>query len=255
MVAAGLAGGALREQVISGLSDAGALTRWGLPVSRFAMEAGGTLTVGVLLGAVVLLPSTRGVLDPQAIRYLRGASWIAAVWAAGAAATLIFTVSDILGIPADKVVGGNELSSYVGQLPQGTALMFVVLLAALIALLARTAATPGQRRGPARRRAHRPAPAAAHRALRRLAQPRAGHQRPRDAHHRPRPLGGRPRAARLARRARRRPPRRGGRAVQPDGALVLHRGRRQRRRQRDLPAARPVAAATPPTTDGWSWSS
>ena len=147
MVVAGLAGGALREQVIPGLGDAGTLTRWGLPASRFLMEAGGTLTVGVLLGAAVLLPTTRGALDPQAVRYLRGASWIAAVWAAGAAATLIFTVSDILGVPAGTVVGGNELSSYVGQLPQGTALMFVVLLAALIALLARTAATPGSAAG------------------------------------------------------------------------------------------------------------
>jgi cytochrome c oxidase assembly factor CtaG/putative copper export protein len=147
MVVAGLAGGALREQVIPGLGDAGTLTRWGLPVSRFVMEAGGTLTVGVLLGAAVLLPSTRGTLDPQAVRYLRGASWIAAAWAAGAAATLIFTVSDILGVPVGKVVGGSELSSYVGQLPQGTALMFVVLLAALIALLARTAATPGSAAG------------------------------------------------------------------------------------------------------------
>jgi putative copper resistance protein D len=147
MVVAGLAGGALREQVISGLADAGTLTRWGLPVSRFVMEAGGTLTVGVLVGAAVLLPSTRGMLDPQAVRYLRGASWIAAAWAAGAAATLIFTVSDILGLPVDKVVGGKELSSYVGQLPQGTALMLVVLMAALIALLARTATTPGSAAG------------------------------------------------------------------------------------------------------------
>ena len=147
MVVAGLAGGALREQVIPGLADAGTLTRWGLPVSRFVMEAGGTLTVGVLLGAAVLLPTTRGALDPQAVGYLRGASWTAAAWAAGAAATLIFTVSDILGVPAGRVVGGNELSSYVGQLPQGTALMFVVLLAALIALLARTAATPGSAAG------------------------------------------------------------------------------------------------------------
>jgi cytochrome c oxidase assembly factor CtaG/putative copper export protein len=147
MIVAGLAGGALREQVIPGLGDAGNLTRWGLPVSRFVMEAGGTLTVGMLLGAAVLLPATRGTLDPQAVRYLRGASWIAAVWAAGAAATLIFTVSDILGVPADKVVSGGELSSYVGQLPQGTALMFVVLMAAMIALLARTEATPGAAAG------------------------------------------------------------------------------------------------------------
>lgn len=142
-----VAGGAVREKVITGLSDAGPLTRWGLPVSRLVMDLGGTLTVGALLGAAVLLPSARGVLDPQAIRYLRATSWIAAVWAAGAAANLIFTVSDILGEPVGTVAGGNELSSYVGQLPQGTALLFVVLLSALIALLSRTAATPGSAAG------------------------------------------------------------------------------------------------------------
>ncbi len=147
LLVAGLAGGALREQVIPGLGDAGTLTRWGLPVSRFVMEAGGTLTVGVLLGAAVLLPSTKGMLDPQAVRYLRSASWIASIWAIGAAATLVFTVSDILGVPAGKVIGTSELSSYVGQLPQGTALMFVVLLAAWVALLSRTADTPGNAAG------------------------------------------------------------------------------------------------------------
>ncbi|MCO6005599.1 bifunctional copper resistance protein CopD/cytochrome c oxidase assembly protein [Actinoallomurus purpureus] len=142
-----VAGGAVREKVISGLADAGALTRWGLPVARLTMDLGGALTVGTLLCAVVLLPSAKGVLDPQAVRYVRATSWIAVGWAAGAAATLIFTVSDILGEPVATVAGGNELSSYVGQLPQGTAMMIVVLLAAMIALLTRTAATPGSAAG------------------------------------------------------------------------------------------------------------
>jgi putative copper resistance protein D len=31
------------------------------------------------------------------------------------------TVSDVLGEPVGQVLGVNELSSYVGQLPQGTA--------------------------------------------------------------------------------------------------------------------------------------
>jgi cytochrome c oxidase assembly factor CtaG/putative copper export protein len=143
LVVALVAGGAVREKVISGLADAGSLTRWGLPVARLVMDLGGALTVGTLLCAVALLPSAKGVLDPQAVRYIRASSWIAAGWAVGAAATLLFTVSDILGEPVAKVAGGNELSSYVGQLPQGTALMIVVLLTAMIALLTRTAATPG----------------------------------------------------------------------------------------------------------------
>lgn len=147
LVAALVAGGAVRETVISGLPDAGAVTRWGLPVARLVMDLGGTLTVGALVAAAVLLPSAKGVLDPRAVRFLRGSSWIAAVWAAGAAATLVFTLSDILGEPVGQVTAGNELAGYVGRLPQGTALLFVVLLAAVIALLARTAATPGAAAG------------------------------------------------------------------------------------------------------------
>src|SRR5262245_7105269 len=82
LVIALVAGGAVREKVITGLGDAGALTRWGLPVSRLVMDLGGTLTVGVLLGPAALLPSAKGRLGPQAVDYLRTASWIAAGWAA-----------------------------------------------------------------------------------------------------------------------------------------------------------------------------
>jgi cytochrome c oxidase assembly factor CtaG/putative copper export protein len=138
-----VAGGAVTEKVIPGLGDAGTLTRWGLPVARLAMDAGAALTVGALLAAAVLLPSNEGRLGTTAADYLRAASWLAAGWAAAAGASLVFTVSDILGEPVGKVVAGSELSSYAGQLPQGLALMLVVLLAVMIALMARTTFTAG----------------------------------------------------------------------------------------------------------------
>ncbi|MCW2913009.1 MAG: copper resistance domain protein [Actinomycetia bacterium] len=143
LVIAALAGGAVTEKVIPGLGDAGTVTRWGLPVARLALNVGAALTVGALLMAAVLIPSDKGRLDPIAIRYVRAASWLAAGWATAAAITLILTVSDILGEPVGQVVGGSELSSYVGQLPQGTALMLVVLISVVIALLTRTTTTPG----------------------------------------------------------------------------------------------------------------
>ena len=59
----------------------------------------------------------------------------------------MFTVADVLGEPVQNVVTGSELSSYVGSLPQGTALMIVVLLAVVVALLARTTTTPARRFG------------------------------------------------------------------------------------------------------------
>jgi putative copper resistance protein D len=136
-----VAGGAGTEKVIPGLGDAGTLTRWGLPLTRLVLDVGAALTVGVLLVAAVLLPSTEGRLGSPAKAYLRAASWLAACWAAAAGASLIFTISDILGEPVGRVVAGNELSSYVGQLPQGLALLLVVLLAVMIALMAHTTAT------------------------------------------------------------------------------------------------------------------
>ncbi|TDD34881.1 copper resistance protein CopD [Actinomadura sp. KC06] len=149
-------GGSVTEKVIPGLGDAGVLTRWGLPASRAAMDLLSALTVGALIAAAALLPIEAGRpgegakeggrgpgrLSKDAITYLRAASWLAAVWAAAAAATLVFTVADVLGQPVGQVVTGSELSSYVGSLPQGTALMIVVLLAVVVALLARTTTTP-----------------------------------------------------------------------------------------------------------------
>ncbi|TMR05042.1 copper resistance protein CopD [Actinomadura soli] len=151
-------GGSVTEKVIPGLGDAGVLTRWGLPASRAAMDLLSALTVGALIAAAALLPIESGGpagggrsaeggrgpgrLSRDAVGYLHAASWLAAAWAAAAAATLVFTVADVLGQPVGQVVTGSELSSYVGSLPQGTALMIVVLLAVVVALLARTTTTP-----------------------------------------------------------------------------------------------------------------
>jgi cytochrome c oxidase assembly factor CtaG/putative copper export protein len=147
LIAALIFGGAVTETVIPGLADAGALTRWGLPVSRLSMDLLSALTVGALLAAVVLLPldtsRNRAGLSKSSLGYLRGTSWLATAWALAAAATLIFTVSDVLGEPAGKVVMDSQLSGYIGDLPQGTALMLVVLLAMVVALLARTTTEPG----------------------------------------------------------------------------------------------------------------
>ncbi|GAA3735129.1 putative copper resistance protein D [Spinactinospora alkalitolerans] len=137
LIIALVAGGAVTAQIIPGLPDAGALTRWGLPVAKTTMDIAGALTLGVLLLAVVLLPSDRGVLSDQAQSYVRAASWIALVWAVAAGATLVFQLSDVLGLPPMEVIG-DQLTSYAGSVSQGVALMLVILLATAVALLGRT---------------------------------------------------------------------------------------------------------------------
>jgi cytochrome c oxidase assembly factor CtaG/putative copper export protein len=146
-VLAALAGGTVAETVIPGLWDAGTLTRWGLPLTRLVMDMCATVTVGALLMATVLLPAGKDGLRPYAISYVRAASWSAASWSVAAAANLVLTVSDVLGEPVGQVLSGNELRNYVGRLPQGTALLLVVLMSVMVAVLSRTTTTPGAAMG------------------------------------------------------------------------------------------------------------
>ncbi|MCG5212130.1 cytochrome c oxidase assembly protein [Streptosporangium sp. KLBMP 9127] len=143
LIVAMFAGGAATPRIIPGLPDEGALTRWALPISKLAMDTAGVLTVGALLAATVFLPSDKGLLGRTALDYVKAASWLALAWAAAAASTMLFTLSESLGLPVMEVLGGNELTSFASQVSQGIALTIVVLFAVAIALFSRGAITAG----------------------------------------------------------------------------------------------------------------
>jgi putative copper resistance protein D len=96
LVAALLAGGGAAAIVLPGLTDSGAFTRWGLPLATLVLDGAATVTVGLLLLAV-LLPSRTDELHPDALRALRLASRWAALWALAALVVLLLTFSDLLG--------------------------------------------------------------------------------------------------------------------------------------------------------------
>ncbi|MFC4532338.1 cytochrome c oxidase assembly protein [Sphaerisporangium dianthi] len=143
LVVAMVVGGAATPRVIPGLPDEGTLTRWALPASKLTMDAAGLLSVGLLLLAAALLPSDKGLLGKPALTYVRAASWTGLLWAAAAASTLVFSLSETLGSPVGDVLGGDELTSYASQVPQGIALTLVVLFGTAIALFSRGAITAG----------------------------------------------------------------------------------------------------------------
>ncbi|WP_433254984.1 cytochrome c oxidase assembly protein [Streptosporangium sp. CA-135522] len=143
LVIAMVAGGTATPRIIPGLPDEGVLTRWGLPLGKLTMDVAGVLTVGVLLAATALLPNDKGLLGKPALTYVKAASWLALLWAGAAGATLVFSLSDALGLPVLEVLAGNELTSYASQVSQGIALTLVVLFGVAIALFARGAITVG----------------------------------------------------------------------------------------------------------------
>ncbi|GAA5045927.1 putative copper resistance protein D [Thermocatellispora tengchongensis] len=142
-----LAGGAATPRIIPGLPDEGPFTRWGLPISKLTMDVAGLVTVGALLMAAAFLPGDKGMLGKAALGYVRAASWSALCWAVAAAATMVFTLSESIGVPVLDVIAGNELISFASQVSQGIALTLVVLFAVAIALFSRGAITSGAAAG------------------------------------------------------------------------------------------------------------
>ncbi|MET9340965.1 cytochrome c oxidase assembly protein [Nonomuraea sp. NPDC003804] len=147
LVIAMVAGGAAFPRIIPGLPDEGTLTRWGLPIAKLVMDVAGVLTVGLLLAATFFLPSDKGMLGKSALSYVQAASWTALVWAGAGVVTMVFTLSEQLGLPVADVLSGNELTSFASQVGQGIALTLVVLFGVAIAMFSRGAITAGASAG------------------------------------------------------------------------------------------------------------
>ena len=130
------AGNALTPEVIPGLPSAGPFTPWALPIAKFVFDLSALVTVGALVAAVALVPSTGADVTATGIRCLRAAAVWAAVWAASALVTFVLTLADILGVPASQVLDSNTLSSFAGSISQGRALLFVFGLAVIVAAAA-----------------------------------------------------------------------------------------------------------------------
>ena len=130
-------GGAAFPEVIPGLPDAGEAVRWGYPLAKVAMDGSALMVVGLLLMAVVFLPSNRGRLSDQATGYVRAATWAALAWAVAAVFTLYFQAAEFLARTVGQI-SVDEVTAYAGSVAGGISLMFVVLITTGIALFGRT---------------------------------------------------------------------------------------------------------------------
>ncbi|WP_024365441.1 cytochrome c oxidase assembly protein [Arthrobacter sp. TB 26] len=133
--------------------DPGALVRWGYGIAQTLHNTAAAATIGALVFAASIIPpamrspgrSTPGRKEqdrapaqehPAFTRIMLLASTASALWALSAMAVLVFSFSDITGIP---VSGSSEyasqLASYVTELPTGTAWLWVVIISASVSTL------------------------------------------------------------------------------------------------------------------------
>ncbi|KAB2336980.1 bifunctional copper resistance protein CopD/cytochrome c oxidase assembly protein [Actinomadura rudentiformis] len=136
-------GGAFSAAAVPELTQAGAFTKGGLSLTKLAMNAAGTVTVGWLLMTAVFLPDQDGKLSALGQRCLRGAAVSAIAWAMSALALIVFSISDLFGVPVATGISGNMLRTFLIELPQGRALLAVTAVAAVISIAAHLPRTAG----------------------------------------------------------------------------------------------------------------
>ncbi len=128
------------------LADAGALTRWGLPIAEMVNNLAMTTALGALIFACTVIPPTRGHRrgrareeepeHPAFTRLMRVASVSATVWTVSAVCVLVFSYSDLAGMPLDP--GPAFTSGLVGFLQDisvGQAWTAVTVIAAVVTSL------------------------------------------------------------------------------------------------------------------------
>lgn len=136
LVVAALVGGAASP---SAVADPGALTRWGLLGLRASYDLTAMATIGVLVAALLVLPSSGG-LSPQSVRLVRVAGRWSAAWAGVSALSVPFVLSDVSGFPLWQVVAPDVLP-LATELAQTRGLLSSAWLAALVLIGSRWCTT------------------------------------------------------------------------------------------------------------------
>jgi putative copper resistance protein D len=120
-------------------ADPGALTGWGLPVSRWLCDAAGVATVGALLAAAFFFPAAGGKPGATGQRMLRHASVAAWAWCVASILQFVFTVSNLIGQPLPGVLTAHNIDNVLNAVAQPRALLLGAAVSFAVAVGAGTA--------------------------------------------------------------------------------------------------------------------
>ncbi|MBB5139063.1 putative copper resistance protein D [Thermocatellispora tengchongensis] len=128
-----LGGGQPLPAEAGGLPSPGAFVAWAIPVTQLARDACAILTVGMLLGAAVLVRS-RGALAGPAARCVRAAGLWALGWAACAAFAVLLALADFVTVPLTGLGSVDGLAGLALSLAPTRAMLLTVAAALAVAV-------------------------------------------------------------------------------------------------------------------------
>ena len=137
------------------LSDPGALTRWALPATKAVHNIAWALTFGGLMFAAIILPrwtkmpKRRSKARDDAEEHpaytlaIKVASISAIIWTFSALSQIVFTYSDVAGMPVNTSEGFSEgMLDYVLAIAVGRAWFWMTIIAAVVTSLIFALRTP-----------------------------------------------------------------------------------------------------------------
>ncbi len=139
--AAGLViGGGTYTAPAQGITDAGPLVAWLLPLVRGVAMAAGVATFG-WLGYAAFLGSQKpgGLLGSGAQRDVRRAATAAAIWSGAAFVSAIVSMANVLGSPLTEAIRPEVVSKYAWAIPSVRAYLTIAVIALAIWVGARWA--------------------------------------------------------------------------------------------------------------------
>ncbi|AGL17047.1 cytochrome c oxidase assembly protein [Actinoplanes sp. N902-109] len=142
LVAALEFGGAVDGSVLPGIPSPGPLTEWALPALTMLSTVLGVLTVGMTSTAAFLLPGDGPSVAAHGWVMVRRSTWIALIWSVVSIMLVLFTVSDLLGMPIGQL-NRQAVVSFAFSVAQGQALVWQAGLALLVVVLSRCGVSRG----------------------------------------------------------------------------------------------------------------
>lgn len=128
-------GGAAYETPAPGLPDPGAFVGWGLPFAKLGTVVFGTLTVGFLISAAFLMPSSgKGIVSRVGRQDMIRASFTAALWSLSSVMALLFTHATSMGEPLLDSLDPGTFFTFAFEVPQNVAYLLAAIVAAVVAL-------------------------------------------------------------------------------------------------------------------------
>ncbi|GGM67126.1 cytochrome c oxidase assembly protein [Dactylosporangium sucinum] len=125
---------------LPGITSAGPVTDWGLPLSRVGRTLASSATIGMLMAATVLTPQAPGscrMLAAVGQRSLRNAGWAAAGWMLATTANAAFTLSDLMAVPTWQALAPATMWEFLTGTSSGRASSVSAATAGVIVVTAR----------------------------------------------------------------------------------------------------------------------